>query len=139
MRLYRRENVLVDEVLAHAAEALRKAGARFAYVFGSRVAGSATERSDVDVAAFFGERTVDPVQVRAGLPGRVDLLVLDTAPLELAGRVATRGRLLFDDDPPARVAWESMTRTIWFDEQPRIEQARRDFAEGAKARARGRS
>jgi hypothetical protein len=33
----------------------------------------------------------------------VDLLVLDDAPLELAGRVAVGGRLLFEDDQVARV------------------------------------
>jgi len=55
----------------------------------------------------------------------VDLLVLDGAPLELAGRVATQGRLLFDDDPSARVEWEATTRKIWFDERPRTERAAR--------------
>jgi hypothetical protein len=39
----------------------------------------------------------------------VDLLVLDGAPLELAGRVAVGGRLLFEDDPAERVRWEAMT------------------------------
>lgn len=118
---------------------LREAGARFAYVFGSRVEGNARPDSDLDVAASFGGSPVDPVAIAARLPGKVDLVLLESAPLELAGRIATRGRVLFDDDPSARVAWESMTRTIWFDEQPRIEQGRRDFAEGARARARGRS
>jgi uncharacterized protein len=87
----------------------------------------------VDVGAWFG-RDVDQVAVQATLPGHVDLLVLDHAPLELAGRVALRGVLLFDDDSPARVAWEATTRKLYADEQPRIAQSRRDFA-----RARGRS
>lgn len=39
------------------------------------------------------------------LPPGVDLVVLDHAPLELAGRIALDGVLLFDDDPPARVRW----------------------------------
>jgi hypothetical protein len=47
----------------------------------------------------------------------VDLLVLDAAPLELAGRVALHGRLLFDDDPPARVRWQAQTRLIYLDEE----------------------
>jgi uncharacterized protein len=33
----------------------------------------------------------------------MDLVVLDTAPLSLAGRIAQEGRLLFDDDPPTSV------------------------------------
>jgi len=120
---------------AAVASTLRAAGARFAYLHGSWIEGEPRVDSDVDVAAWFGRNT-DSARVSAGLPGRVDLLVLDDAPLELAGRVALRGQLLFDDDPPARVAWEAVTRKIYLDERPRIEQARRDFA---NARARGRS
>lgn len=116
-----------DEIV----NALRRAGARFAYLHGSHAEGTASAASDVDVAAFFG-RAVDSWAVT--LPDDVDLLVLDTAPLELAGRVATKGQLLFDDDPAQRVRWEAMTRTIYFDELPRIEQARADFA---AARRRG--
>lgn len=108
-------------------ETLRRAGARFAYLHGSRAEGRHRPGSDVDVAAWFGRRGVEPWAVAAGLPGVVDLLVLDDAPLELAGRVALHGRLLFDDDPPARVAWEATTRKIYLDELPRIAQARRDF------------
>lgn len=108
-------------------EQLRRERARFAYLHGSRVTGSATARSDVDVAAWFG-RPVDSWVVAGGLPEAVDLLVLDTAPLELAGRVALSGRLLLDHDPPARVAWEATTRKVYLDEQPRRDQARRDFA-----------
>lgn len=112
---------------------LRRHGARFAFLHGSRVDGRATAGSDLDVAAWFGD-DVDPVVVRADLPDRVDLLVLDTAPLELAGRVALHGRLLFEQDPAERVAWQATTRKIYLDEQPRIRQARRDFVE---ARTRG--
>lgn len=116
-----------DEIV----KALRDAGARFAYVHGSHAEGTATAASDVDVAAFFG-RAVDSWAV--DVPEGVDLLVLDTAPLELAGRVAAKGVLLFDDHPPERVQWEAVTRTIYFDELPRMEQARADFV---AARRRG--
>lgn len=125
-------SALIAEVTAR----LRQAGALFAYIFGSEVMGDARPDSDLDVAVFFGGRAVEATAVAAGLPGRVDLLVLDGAPLELAGRVAMTGHLLFDDDPPSRVTWESTTRKIWLDERPRIEQARRDFVEGARARGR---
>jgi predicted nucleotidyltransferase len=108
-------------------------GARFCYLHGSRTTGASTESSDVDLAAWFG-RPVDSVALAAGLPDAVDLLVLDTAPLELAGRVALHGRLLFEQDPASRVAWEATTRKIYLDELPRREQARRDFVQ---ARLRG--
>lgn len=110
---------------------LRAAGARFAYLHGSQVTGTASPASDVDVAAWFG-RPVDSWSV--AVPDRVDLLVLDTAPLELAGRVALHGRLLLEVDPAERVAWEATTRKVYLDELPRRDQARRDFAQ---ARRRG--
>lgn len=124
-----------DRLLEDVSGALRRAGARFAYVFGSRAAGRARPGSDLDVAAWFGAH-VDPVRAGRGLPESVDVLVLDGAPLELAGRVSLEGRLLFDDDPAARVEWEATTRKVYLDERPRIERARRDFVEGAQARGR---
>lgn len=109
-------------------ELLRQHGVRFAFVHGSRVAGPAREDSDLDVAVWLGEG-VDELALRSDLPGHVDLLVLDRAPLELAGRVAMDGRLVLDTDPPARVRWQATTRKIYADERFRVEQARRDFAE----------
>lgn len=107
-------------------DALRQAGAVFAFVFGSRAEGHATDASDLDVGAWFGGRSPAAWDVAATLPSGVDLLVLDDAPLELAGRVALRGQLLFDDDPSARVAWQAETRKIYLDEKPRIERSRQD-------------
>lgn len=66
----------------------------------------------------------------------MDLLILDDAPLELAGRVAVGGKLLFQDDEIARVRWEAMTRKIYFDELPRIARAHREFAAAVTARER---
>jgi hypothetical protein len=63
----------------------------------------------------------------------VDLLILDDAPLELAGRVAVGGRLLFEDDQVARVRWEALTRKIYFDKQPRIALSHREFAAAVTA------
>lgn len=128
---------MTSAVPAHVVRAtvdtLRTAGARFAFLHGSRVDGTEHPDSDIDVAVWFGTE-VDPVTLRAALPDQVDLLILDTAPLELAGRVALHGHLLLDDDPGARVAWQAQTRKIYLDEQPRIARARQDFVE---AHARG--
>jgi len=113
--------------------ALQRAGAAFGYVHGSRSKGSARAGSDLDIAAWFG-RPVQSWVVAGELPGGIDLLVLDDAPLELSGRVALHGRLVLDQDPAARVAWEATTRKLYLDEQPRVRQARRDFVQ---ARRRG--
>lgn len=112
------EHVPLPDGVALAAlhSALREAGAVFAFLHGSRVTGGATDRSDLDVAAWFGRR-VEPWDVV--LPPPCDLLVLDTAGLELAGRVAQYGALLLDDDPPVRVAWQADRSKRWLDEAHR--------------------
>lgn len=121
------DGVDLDDVIGR----LRAAGARFAFVFGSRAgsegpANPVRPDSDLDVGAWWGHDAPDPWRV--ALPPAVDLLVLDTAPLFLAGRVALWGVQLFDDDPPARVRWQADTRKRYLDEKPRWERADADFA-----------
>lgn len=107
--------------------ALRAAGARFAFLHGSRVDGSPRPDSDLDVAAWFGG---DPGQWWAiELPAGVDLSAIEELPLGIAGRVALHGRLLFDDDPPARVRWQAETRLRYLDEQWRRDDSARVFLE----------
>jgi predicted nucleotidyltransferase len=96
---------------------LRSAGARFAFLHGSRAAGTARSDSDVDVAAWFGAGA--PAAYEVDVPAGVDLCVLDSAGLELAGRVAQHGKLLFEDDPAARVTWQAQTRLMYLDEELR--------------------
>lgn len=116
---------VTDRRESEAIEALRAAGARFGFVFGSRAEGEARSDSDLDVAAWWGAAAPDGWDVPLA-PG-VDLVVLDTAPLWLAGRVALHGRLLFDDDPPARVAWQADTRFVYLDELPGILDRQREW------------
>jgi hypothetical protein len=113
--------------------ALRRAGASFAFVHGSVAAGTARPGSDLDVAAWWPAAA--PPSWDVPVPDGVDLLVLNGAPLELAGRVALHGQLLFDDDPPSRVAWQAQTRLIYLDEEDRQRALDRVFFEG---RASGR-
>lgn len=124
------DTAALDAVVAQ----LRAAGARFAFLHGSRATGTARPESDTDVAAWFGPGAPSSFDVL--LPAGVDLTVLDTAPLELAGRIAATGVVLFSDDEPARVHWQAATRTVWFDERPRFERAHREFLEAAVLRGR---
>ncbi|WP_343709888.1 nucleotidyltransferase domain-containing protein [Mycobacterium sp.] len=96
------------------------------------VAGTARDDSDVDIAAYFGGQPSQAFEVL--LPAGVDLMVLNRAPLELAGRVALHGKLLFEHDPGARVVWEATTRKIYFDELPRLTRAHREFADAVLRR-----
>lgn len=90
-----------------------------------------TLRDDSDLDAWWPISPPQPWEVEFS-PG-VDLVVLNGAPLELAGRVALEGRVLFDDDPPARVHWFAETRKIWLDERPRFQRAHGEFLEAAAA------
>lgn len=124
----------IEAVTAEAVAELRRAGARFAYMHGSRATGQNRADSDIDIAAYFGDHPPNAFDIL--LPPGVDLLILDGAPLELAGRVAVGGKLLFEDDQTARVRWEAMTRKIYFDELPRINRSHREFASAVMARVR---
>ena len=110
-------------------EALREAGAVFALVFGSRARCDLRGDSDLDIGAWWEHDA--PAVWDVAVPDGVDLAVLNTTPLELAGRIALEGVVLFDDDPPARVHWVADTRKIWLDERPRFERAHRDFIEAS--------
>lgn len=116
----------VEGLTREVTAALRAAGASFAYVHGSRTSGRARPDSDLDVAAYWGSEA--PASFEVEVPARADLMVLDTAPLELRGRVSLTGLLLFETDPAVRVHWEAMTRKVWADERPRFERSHREFA-----------
>ncbi|MDQ3714786.1 MAG: nucleotidyltransferase domain-containing protein [Actinomycetota bacterium] len=124
----------MDPDCADIVAALRAAGARFGYLHGSRNDATSRPTSDVDVAAWFGRRP--PASWEVAVPSNVDLLVLDTAPLYLAGRVALRGRLLFEDDPAARVRWEADTRTVYLDERPYIDAMAKEYLRAVADRGR---
>lgn len=131
------DNRTVDDVdgrIAAAVTALQDHGAVFAYLHGSRAAGTAGPESDADIAAYFDAEPPEAFEVL--LPAGIDLLVLNSAPLELAGRIALHGKLLFERDAGARVRWEATTRKIYLDELPRLRRAHREFAEAVLRRGR---
>ncbi len=131
----RLSSMRVDESVV--TEALREAGARFAFVHGSRTAARDLRGdSDLDVGAWWVRNP--PVSWEVRLPGYVDLVVLNVAPLWLAGRIAQHGRLLFDDDPTARVTWQGDTRLWYLDELPAIRERYRRRAAQLAVAAGGR-
>lgn len=122
--------VVPDALAAEIVAVLRSAGARFGLLHGSRTSGSPRSDSDIDVAAWWPSNPPPAFEVL--LPPMVDLVVLNAAPLELSGRIALHGHILFDDDPPARVRWTATTRKIYADEQPRLRRSHREFAEAVR-------
>jgi predicted nucleotidyltransferase len=119
-----------DALRTEITETLRRVGASFAFLHGGRVAGTHRPTSDVDVAAWWPIGVPQSFEVL--MPPGVDLMVLNDAPLELAGRIALDGELLFDDDSVARVRWVATTRKIYSDELPRIRRSHNEFLESVR-------
>jgi predicted nucleotidyltransferase len=109
-------------------------GVAVAYLFGSRAEGTARPGSDHDVAALFTDpRPALDATVRLGahlagvLGTEVDVVDLDRAELELRGRVAERGRLLYSVDGPRRVRFEVDARLRWIDFRPVVAETTRAY------------
>lgn len=117
---------LVERLRAAAPAALGGEPVAFALLHGSHATRSAGPRSDVDVAVHLTEDhdEVDRLELRLRVAGAleralaggpVDVVVLDDAPLALAGRIAQHGFVVHDADPVARVRWTSLTLRRYHD------------------------
>lgn len=102
-------------------------GVDAAYLFGSVARGEATEGSDVDVAVLLSKDPPPTLEgLRLDLEGDleqavgkpVQLVVLNTAPPDLAHRVLRDGKLVLDRDPSARIRFEVRARNEFFDIEP---------------------
>jgi predicted nucleotidyltransferase len=115
----------IEQRLAGLGHAIAAASADvdFAYVFGSVAAGRQTPRSDVDLAIHVTDhsdgRTVRLEVARAASrhlgTDAVDVVLLNVAPIALAGRVLTTRRVVLDRVPFARHRYESQTARLFQD------------------------
>ena len=114
-----RVNAILERLRAAAPAAFAGVPVAFAYLFGSHASGQATARSDIDVAVHLVPDAIDVVDhltLRMELAGRierdvgagpVEVVVLDEAPIALAGRIREHGRLFYCVDDVQRVRYES--------------------------------
>lgn len=95
----------------------------FAYLFGGAAALRLRPLSDVDVAVYLDD-SVDPVEGTLEAVGvvtahlgtdEVDLVVLNTAPTALTGRILQTRRVIVDHDPFRRHRFESLALREFFD------------------------
>jgi predicted nucleotidyltransferase len=109
-------------------------GIAAAYLFGSVARGTAHDRSDVDVAVLLKAEpsaTLDGLRTDLGdgleefLGRRVDLVILNRAPVDLAHRVLRDGILVCDADTSARIGFEVRARNEFFDLEPYLREYRR--------------
>lgn len=95
----------------------------FAYLFGSLAKGAPKPLADVDIAVYLASGAAG-AEARAELSGMVsdvlgtdafDLVVLNSAPLSLVGRILGARRVIADKQPYLRHAFESRTLREFFD------------------------
>lgn len=95
----------------------------FAYLFGSYASGKQNSLSDVDVAVFLhpDSLTADTKLELIGLlsdklcSDGFDLVILNTAPSSLVGRILQHRKLLVDKQPYTRHSFESLNLRKFFD------------------------
>jgi predicted nucleotidyltransferase len=114
----------IEERLGSLGQALERCPSLvFAYLFGGAVASPIKPLSDVDVAVYLDE-SVDPVEGRLEAIGavtahlrtdEVDVVVLNTAPTALMGRILQTRRVIADRDPFRRHRFESLALREFFD------------------------
>lgn len=97
---------------------------RFAYVFGSVAAGTATARSDIDLGVSVQPRgtLLDDARLHDGLAAAlrredIDLVVIEDAPLWIRYRVVG-GRPVYSRDDVARVRHRATTELEYLDFKP---------------------
>jgi len=95
----------------------------FAYIFGGLATGRMHPLSDVDIAVYLND-TGELADYRLTLFDKVtdalgtaelDLVVLNTASISIAGRILQNKQLLIDKDPFRRHIYESLTFREFFD------------------------
>jgi len=108
-------------------------GAAAVYLFGSVARDRAGPASDVDVAVLYRiapASTLDagPLTLEAELERQlhrpVQVVVLNSAPVDLRARVLRDGRLIVDADRSARIRFEVRTRNEAFDLEPILREYR---------------
>ena len=107
------------------------------YLFGSYAHGTQNDKSDVDVAILLDNfkggtlaslRLDLQADLELALKIPVDLIVLNSAPVDLAQRVIHKGLVLIDTDRAQRIRFEVDVRRRYFDLLPYIQEYRRGAA-----------
>jgi predicted nucleotidyltransferase len=95
----------------------------FAYIFGGFAEGKVKPLSDIDISVYLRD-TDNLAEYKLQLFDRLsdalgtselDLIILNTAPISITGRIVQNRQILVDKDPPIRHAYESLTLREFFD------------------------
>jgi uncharacterized protein len=133
---------LPTETLENMAGILTKYPVTAAYLYGSLAEGRATKFSDLDLALLLHQEAVRPetgflrleLEIAAEIAAAChvpdpDVRVINLAPLLFQGEVLTRGKLIYCSDHEARVDFETLTRSLYFDFRPTADMIRETYFE----------
>jgi predicted nucleotidyltransferase len=107
------------------------------YLFGSQARGVAHAGSDVDLGVLYRVAPRSTLldqpfelqtQLASALGKPVDIVVMNTAPVDLVHRVLRDGQLLLEADKSRRIAFEVQARNAYFDLLPILQRYRRKSA-----------
>jgi len=119
---------VVEQLTVVAPAVLKDEPVVFAYLFGSHATGQAHPGSDVDVAVMLEDGVPEEERLEtllrlarrlsegSGL-GRIEVVVLNDAPLPLVGRAISTREVVYSSDEPARVEFESLRHREFLDFQ----------------------
>lgn len=98
----------------------KESSIKLAYLFGSHASGTEGPISDYDIAVLFTkmvtpEKTYELARKVATLfmTDRMDIVVLNCAPIELKSAVIATGAVIYEADPVARVEFEATTLSLY--------------------------
>ena len=112
------------------------------YLFGSRAINIAGPLSDYDIAVYFSEMPGHHLKYYLGHQvttvldtDRIDIVVLNRAPIKLKYAVITTGSVIYEISKAARVDFESLTLDLYGDFLPVLRVQREEILKGSNYEA----
>ena len=119
------------------AESQSESSIAVVYLFGSCLKGDTGKTSDIDLAFLLDENAykADPIEamslphliaVRVGMEfnKQTDVVILNSASIEIAYELVTTGKCLFELDPDLKMEYELKIKGMYFDFKPFLEELR---------------
>jgi len=109
---------------------------RLTYLFGSRVGGRTEPLSDYDIGVVVDRKMPYDFKYRLASElrqalntERVDVVILNSAPIELVYNVIAAGKLVYEKSVYERVEFEAITLSKYFDYLPVLRKQRKEILE----------